>query len=476
MAAVPQVGEAIGAPTEIHPVDAEATQQLKRSVEKIRSDDDVVEDSKSIELETSVDSPGNLTLAAVEESPDTPKKSAAMKRKARIQFATLCFVLFLAGWDGGTSGPLIPRMQAYYHVNYTIVSLTFVMNCIGFLLGATMNVYMTDRWGFGKVITMGSIGQLIGYAMMAPAPPFPVFCLAYLINGWGIALQDAQSNGFVASLTENSASKMGLMHALYGFGAVCSPFSATQFAEMPKLWHYHYIVSLGIAVINTAFLIIVFRGKTQDECLQEIGEAAGELGTSEDSKYKQILSQKVVHLLAFFSLVYVGIEITIGGWTVTYIINDRHGGASSGYVSTGFFGGLTLGRVALLWVNEKVGEHLIIFIYTALALGLELIVWLVPSLIGDAVAVSFVGFVLGPMYPILMNETGRLIPPWLLTGSIGWIASFGFAGSALFPFITGTLASRFGIVSLQPVLIILMALMFIMWAMVPNGSRRNAAA
>lgn len=82
--------------------------------------------------------------------------------------------------------------------------------------------------------------------------------------------------------------------------------------------------------------------------------------------------------------------------------------------------------------------------------SLELIVWLVPSLIGDAIAVSFVGFVLGPMYPILMNETGRLIPPWLLTGSIGWIASFGFAGSALFPFITGALAQKFGIVSLQP--------------------------
>lgn len=95
-----------------------------------------------------------------------------------------------------------------------------------------------------------------------------------------------------------------------------------------------------------------------------------------------------------------------------------------------------------------------------------------PSLIGDAVAVSFVGLFLGPMYPILMNETSRLLPHWLLTGSIGWIASFGFAGesffacgllhltrpeterhsigSALFPFLTGALSERFGIISLQP--------------------------
>lgn len=109
-----------------------------------------------------------------------------------------------------------------------------------------------------------------------------------------------------------------------------------------------------------------------------------------------------------------------------------------------------------------------LFIYAILAIGLELVVWLVPSLIGDAVTVSIIGVLLGPMYPIAMNHSGRVLPPWLLTGkrcrssgndsgihrirkgSIGWIAGFGQAGSALLPFITGTIANKSGIVSLQP--------------------------
>ena len=57
--------------------------------------------------------------------------------------------------------------------------------------------------------------------------------------------------------------------------------------------------------------------------------------------------------------------------------------------------------------------------------SLELIVWLVPSLIGDAVAVALVGVLLGPFYPIAMNHAGRVLPRWLLTVSIGWIAGFG---------------------------------------------------
>ena len=47
---------------------------------------------------------------------------------------------------------------------------------------------------------------------------------------------------------------------------------------------------------------------------------------------------------------------------------------------------------------------------------MELIVWLVPSLIGGAVAVAVIGILLGPMYPIAMNHCGRILPRWLLTG------------------------------------------------------------
>ena len=82
--------------------------------------------------------------------------------------------------------------------------------------------------------------------------------------------------------------------------------------------------------------------------------------------------------------------------------------------------------------------------------SLELIIWFIPSLIGNAVAVSIIGMLLGPMYPIAMNQASRVLPRWILTESIGWIAGFGQAGSALLPFLTGAMASGVGIGSLQP--------------------------
>ena len=71
---------------------------------------------------------------------------------------------------------------------------------------------------------------------------------------------------------------------------------------------------------------------------------------------------------------------------------------------------------------------------------LEVTVWVVPSLIENAVAVALVGMILGPVYPILMNHTTKILPRWLLTASIGYIAGMGQAGSAVLPFLTGVLA------------------------------------
>jgi hypothetical protein len=49
-----------------------------------------------------------------------------------------------------------------------------------------------------------------------------------------------------------------------------------------------------------------------------------------------------------------------------------------------------------------------------------------------------------------MNQSGRILPRWLLTACIGWIAGLGQTGSAALPFMTGALASKTGIKSLQP--------------------------
>jgi hypothetical protein len=164
------------------------------------------------------------------------------------------------------------------------------------------------------------------------------------------------------------------------------------------------------------------------ECLSLLGQEISPKGEDEHSSFNQILSIKAVHFLAFFILVYVGVEVTIGGtlflslslsydmaiviynniigWIVTFMLDVRDGGPSSGYISSGFFGGISiflyprndryantnprsharsrppaLGKpkgipISLLPLSSdshfpsiQVGERLVLFLYTLLAIG-----------------------------------------------------------------------------------------------------------
>ncbi|GAB1521106.1 hypothetical protein RhiTH_004197 [Rhizoctonia solani] len=272
-------------------------------------------------------------------------------KKEWIAIAACCWSVFSVGWNDATTGPLLPAFQAHYGVNFTVVSMLFVSNCVGFLSAAVVNIRLTDQLGLGKIILFGAMLQVLAYSLLAPALPFPVMCVAYAINGFGVGFQDAQANGFIAGLPKKSSEKMGLLHAVYEITGQPDPKLA-YYAENAKI-------------------------------------------SGNDNKYKEIFSSRAVQLMSFFIWVYVGLEVTIGGWIVTFIIDERGGGPSSGYISSGFFGGLMLGRVVLLWVNKKIGERRVIYVYCILCIGLELVVWLVPHLVGNAVAVSMVGLLLG---------------------------------------------------------------------------------
>ncbi|THV01372.1 MFS general substrate transporter [Dendrothele bispora CBS 962.96] len=395
-----------------------------------------------------------------------PTRSQLIKK--RIHFAAFCWGHFMLGWNDGSAGPLLPRIQEVYQISFVVASLIFVCTCIGFLIGALSNVYLSEKMKFGK----GGLAPLVAYVIQAPALPFPVFILSFALSGGGVALQHAQANGYVATLDHDPSTRLSIFHAAYGLGAFTAPLVATQFAQMRR-WSFHYLVSLGVGGINLVLMVLVFKLRSKDECRKEIGLEPTEKGTSDRSAFRQIFALKSVHTMAAFTFMYVGTEVTLGGWIVTYIIQRRGGGPDSGYISSGFFGGLMLGRILLLPLNKLLGLRRVVMLYGVLSIGLEFIIWFTPSLIGNGIAVSITGMLLGPVYPLAISLAGSVIPKWLLTGSIGWIAGFGQAGGAALPFVTGAIADGVGIGSLQPLLVAMMCVMIGLWVLIPKSRRAD---
>jgi hypothetical protein len=76
--------------------------------------------------------------------------------------------------------------------------------------------------------------------------------IAYALNGFGAALEDAQANGFVASYKDNAATKMGVLHAAYGRAAFIQLLDSNSPAmdvQASELW---YLLSWRHSLRNDA--------------------------------------------------------------------------------------------------------------------------------------------------------------------------------------------------------------------------------
>lgn len=141
---------------------------------------------------------------------------------------------------------------------------------------------------------------------------------------------------------------------------------------------------------------------------------------------------------------------------------------ASGASGSGFWAGMALGRATLGFVTERYGERLCITIYLAICIGLELLFWLVPKFVVSAVAVAFLGFFLGPLFPGAVMITAKLLPKRIHVSAIGFAMAIGGTGGTVFPFAIGAIATHRGVAVLQPIVLSLVVVIAGVWLSFPR--------
>ncbi|CAI4218442.1 unnamed protein product [Parascedosporium putredinis] len=365
------------------------------------------------EVESGGSEPNGGNVAMVVEKWNSPQINA-------YRVPATFWSLLVMGANDAAYGALIPYLEKYYGLNYTIVSLVFLSPFVGYVASAILNNYLH--------LTIGQrgIGIICGTC----------HTLAYII----ICLHP---------LMPSSSSLLSL------------PASETG--------------SLGLAVIELVVLTWAFW-----DCNAETYRRLyhGEHGTENKTGLKDALlkmpAARVSWLCAAFLLVYVGVEVALGGWIVTFMIQVRNGQAfASGMTATGFWLGITVGRAILGFVTPLFGVKLAMTIYIAITMGLELLFWLVPNFYVSAVAVSFQGFFLGPLFPGVVLVASAILPRHLHVVVIGFAAAFGGCGAAVLPFAVGAIAQVKGVQVLQPIILALLTVLLILWLCLPRINKKR---
>lgn len=179
---------------------------------------------------------------------------------------------------------------------------------------------------------------------------------------------------------------ISLCPALYGIGAMLSPVVGTILLVYNISWRGVYVVLAVVAVSNIIVSFVGFRnmemdGKSDDD------DARPEQEEAAKSLLRRALFHPMTVLGALYILVYVGTEVTVGGWGYTYLTEGRHGDSiDMGKVVAGYWASLAAGRIILGYLTEKFGEKPMVALFTAIAAVGLVIMWITPNIIADSIS------------------------------------------------------------------------------------------
>ncbi|CAH2352998.1 hypothetical protein CLIB1423_09S00540 [[Candida] railenensis] len=442
------------------------------------------------------------------------------------RFISCCIWCFNVGLSDGAPGALLPYMEEYYNISYSVVSLIWMSTAVGFivvaLLAHKIEPYLNKELSLG----VGSCSLMISYIFISTGSKFPLIVVGFFFCGVGVAINISQMNIFLSRL-EKASTALGLFHGSYGLGATLAPLIATQFVNSGIKWHMYYIMLVGLMFFNATNIFLAFKGANADLApwdnkedskpedmetplneamkqeenmigLRDLTREGGQVDLRpnsperSDSTEKAIpdpaqapvfpkgnmslaLHNRVTWLLSLFVLFYQGAEVSMGGWVVTFLLTYRNDTSSSvGYVASGYWFGLTLGRLFLTRLFHKyLGARRAIIISAVLSIVFIALTWLVPNVIAAGVFVSLAGVFVGPTYPLMITIAAKVLPRKIQVVSLTIMTAFGSSGGALFPFLVGLISQFTGTFVVHPIFIALYSLMLFVWVCLPNIERKT---
>jgi len=206
------------------------------------------------------------------------------------------------------------------------------------------------------------------------------------------------------------------------------------------------------------------------EAAAEVAAAEGPLPDSPSASSGGLLAaalrERGVLLGAIFLAVYVGLEISMGNWSFSYLVQGRDLSRSlAGYSVSGYWLGLTVGRFVISPVAARIGASTGAMVYTCLfgVAAAIMLAWLAPTAALASAALLLLGFFLGPIFPTTMAIVPQLTEERLVPTAFGVLNAGALMGGALLPWLAGAITQSTAIWVLLPFTLALGGWQFAAW-------------
>jgi len=383
----------------------------------------------------------------------------------RGAFAMVTTLFFIWGFLTSLNDILIPHLKAIFDLNYAEVMLVQFVFFVAYAVFGYPSGKVVEHIGYKRMMVAGLLIMAVGAILFIPAanlPSFPVFLLALIFLGAGMASLQVAANPYVTVLgpAETASSRLNLSQAFNSLGTTIGPplggllilagaekLVSDVHTLSPTALHAYRLQQAATVktpyLIFTAVLILLalaigfykfprIEGTTKEQ------EAEGQ-------KQASIWRHRHVMLGAVGIFVYVGAEVAIGSFLINYFGGKDIGGLSAEtaalYLPV-YWGGAMIGRFIGSAVLQKMKTDKLLAINATVAMVLVIISMLSFGHVAMW-SILLVGLFNSIMFPSIFTLGVAEMGP--LTGEASGLLVTAIVGGAIIPELQGVLADHIGL-------------------------------
>jgi fucose permease len=351
------------------------------------------------------------------------------------------FVLALAafvslGLPDAVLGVAWPSVRRTFGLPVDRLGVLLFATMIGYLTSSFLSGPLVRRWSVGRLLVGSSavvVASAVGYAV---APRWELVVLAALPAGLGAGAIDASINAYAAA--RFAPGQVAWLHACWGIGATLGPLLMTGVLALGLSWRLGYAALAGI-------LACLGLGFYRTRSLWDTGRGAPGPTHAPATLGESLRQPRVQANVALFFL-YTGIEGTAGQWAYSLFTEGRGVAPTWAGVGVGaYWASLTVGRVVSGALAHRYSPARLLRWSVALVPACALLMARSPHPLAGFAGLSLLGFVGGPIFPLLIAGTPQRTGGGHADNAVGVQIAAAGLGAAMIPALGGVLAAAYGI-------------------------------
>ena len=368
-----------------------------------------------------------------------PPISGSGPKRSTVSIALVAFVAL--GLPDGMLGVAWPSMRTTFGQPLAALGVVLLGLTCGYLTGSAASGFVEARLGTAAVLAAGFSASACAMVAFAAAPAWPLFVGGALVLGLGAGSVDAGANAYVA--LEHGVRPLNLLHACYGVGAAAGPAVMTALLIAGAVWRLAYVGMVAAEVALLAAVAVTWRSWSRIRHSSAPNRRPG---------VRVPMALVGVSLAMFF--VYTAVEVGAGQWSYTFLTHARAAPIqAAGLAVSGFWAGLTLGRLAAAAAGGRLGPLGLLHASVAVTVAALALYWWGHWLPVELPALAAAGFGLGPIFPALVALTPARVGEAAASRVVGLQIAAASAGGSLGPAGIGLVLQGGGPALLTPCLV-----------------------